>query len=86
MEIKVFTLPTCPTCPFAKKIAAQTAQKFNVGYREIDLNSREGQREGRKYQIMSTPSIVIDDEVLARGKLISAKELENEVKKRLPSG
>ena len=83
MEIKVFTLPTCPSCPFAKKIAVQITQKYHVGYREIDLSTSEGQQEGRKYQIMSTPSIVVDDEVIVRGKLLSLETLENEVKKRL---
>lgn len=84
MEIKVFTLPTCPTCPFAKRIAAQVAQKYSVGYREIDLSTREGQREGSRYQIMSTPSIAIDDDVVSRGKLLTVEALENEVSKRLP--
>ncbi len=83
MELKVFTLETCPNCPAAKKIAQETAEKFNIKYTEIDIGTPDGQIEGLMYQIMSTPSIAIDDEVIARGKLILKEELEDEIKKRL---
>jgi len=32
---------------------------------------------------MSTPSIALDEDVIARGEVLSELELENEVKKRL---
>lgn len=83
MELKVFTMKTCPNCPAAKQLAKEVASKYNVGYREIDISTPDGEIEGLMYQIMSTPSIAIDDDVIARGKLISQEELENEVRKRL---
>jgi len=81
VELKIFTLPTCPKCPRAKAIAKEVAEKFNIKYREIDLSTHEGLREGLMYQIMGTPSIVVDDEVVARGRIASKEELEAVIKK-----
>ena len=83
MELKVFTLPTCKNCPAAKKISQEIAQKYGLKYAEVDISTPDGQLDGLMYQIMSTPSIAIDDEVITRGKLLSQEELETEVRKRL---
>jgi len=83
MELKVFTLPSCPNCPAKKKIAEEVDEEFGISYEEIDIGTSDGEIEGLMYQIMSTPSIAIDDEVIARGRLVPREELENEVKKRL---
>jgi glutaredoxin len=83
LEIKVFTMKTCPNCPAAKQLAKEVSDKFNVTYKEVDISTPDGEIEGLMYQIMSTPSLAIDDDVIARGKLITREELENEVRKRL---
>ena len=83
LVIKVFILKNCPKCPQAKKIAQKIAEKFNIEFVEVDLETPSGQIEGLMHQIMSTPSIAIDEDVVARGKLISEPELEKEVQKRL---
>jgi len=83
LELKIFTLKTCPNCPQAKKIANEVAEELNLKFTEIDMETPEGQIEGLMYQIMSTPSIAIDNDIVARGKLISKKELMDEVRKRL---
>jgi glutaredoxin len=83
MELKVFTLPTCPTCPLAKTVASEVAQKFGIAFKEVNLATEEGLSEGLAYDIMSTPSIIIDKEVIVRGRLISKERLEEEVSKRL---
>ena len=83
MELKVFTLKTCPNCSQAKKIVREVAEEFNVGFTEIDMETSEGQIEGLMYEVMSTPSIAVDNDVVSRGSLISKKELIEEVKKRL---
>ena len=83
MDLKVFTLPKCVNCPAAKKISQDIAQKFGLNYREVDISTPEGQLDGLMHQIMSTPSIAIDNEIIARGKLLSKEELEAEVRKRL---
>lgn len=83
VELKVFTLPNCPNCPAAKKIVEEVARKHGVAYREIDIGTPDGQLEGLMYQVTSTPSIAIDDEVIARGKVISIDELEEALKRKL---
>jgi len=82
MELKVFTLPTCKNCPAAKNISQEIAKKYGLKYTEVDISTSEGQIDGLMYQIMSTPSIAIDDEVITRGKLLSREKLETEVRKR----
>ncbi len=83
LTIKVFTLKTCPNCPRAKKIAREIAEKLNVKFMEIDVGTPEGQIEGLMYQIMSTPSIAIGDEVVARGEVLRKEELEKKVGEKL---
>jgi len=83
LTIKVFTLKTCPNCPIAKKIGREVAEKFNVGFMEIDVGTPEGQIEGLMYQVMSTPGIAINDEVVARGAVLTREELEKKVREKL---
>ena len=83
MELKVFTLPSCKDCPAAKTISKEMAGKYGLKYAEVDISTQDGQLEGLMHQIMSTPSIAIDEEVVARGKLPSREELEAEIRKRL---
>jgi glutaredoxin len=83
MNLKVFTLPTCPSCPVAKVIASEVAQKFDIAFEEVNMATEEGLNEGLAYDIKSTPTILIDEEVIVRGRLISKERLEEEVKKRL---
>ncbi len=83
MELKVFTLPTCSSCPAVKTVVAEVAQKLGVDYREIDMATGEGAAEGLKYQIMGTPSIAIDDDVIVRGRFVSKERLEVEIRKRM---
>lgn len=83
MKLKVFTLPACTNCPAAKKISQEIAQKYGLEYAEVDISTPSGQLDGLMFQIMSTPSIAIDNEVITRGKLLSREKLETEVRKRL---
>jgi len=85
MELKVFTLPSCPTCPVAKTIAAEVAKELGILYREIDMATQDGLKEGLSLNIVGTPSIVINSEVVVRGRLISKEKLKEEVEKRLGS-
>ena len=83
MELKVFTLPTCGVCPAAKIIAKEVAEKFGISFREVNMATEEGFKEGLALEIVGTPSIVLDDEVIVRGRLISKEKLEEEVAKRI---
>jgi glutaredoxin len=83
MELKVFTLPSCPSCSMAKTIASEVADEFGLLCREVSLATKEGLNEGSIYDIMSTPSIVLDDDVIVRGRLISKDKLKAEIELRL---
>ena len=83
LTVKVFTLKNCPRCPYAKRISQKVAERLGVEYVEVDLETPEGQIEGLMNQVMSTPSIALDEDVIARGRVLSELELEKEVKKRL---
>jgi len=86
MELKVFTLPTCPTCPLAKTIASEVASELGILYREINMATQEGLREGLGHNVFGTPSFAIDDEVIARGIVLSKDKLKQEVKRKLGQG
>jgi glutaredoxin len=60
MIMKVFTQPSCPRCPAAKKIVAQVENKFNV--EQYDIKTDDGLAEALSYDLMATPSIVILDD------------------------
>jgi glutaredoxin len=83
VELKVFTLPSCSSCPLAKAIASEVARKFNIAYKEVNLATVEGLSEGKAHDILSAPSISVDDEVIIRGGLVSRQRLEEEVRKRI---
>lgn len=83
LVIKIFTLKNCPKCPQAKRIAQKVAEKLDIKYVEYDMETPDGQIEGLMHQVMSTPSIAIGDDVIARGKVVSELDLEDEVRKRL---
>jgi glutaredoxin len=83
VELKVFTLPSCSSCPLAKTIASEVAEEFNIRYKEVNLATAEGMKEGKAHDILSAPSIAVDDEVIIRGGLVSKQRLEEEVKKRI---
>ncbi len=83
MELKVFTLPSCPSCSIAKNIAFEVAQEVGVAYREVDMATKEGKDESLTHSILGAPSIVMGDQVITRGKLISKEKLLEETKKQL---
>ncbi len=58
--VKMFTQPSCPRCPAAKKVIAQIEHKVRV--EEFDVKTPDGLAEALEYGIMATPSVVILDE------------------------
>ena len=83
MEIKVFVMPKCPKCPLAKAIARRVAEKYGLEYVEVDLSTPDGEIEGLMYNVVSTPSIAIGDDVIVRGDVLPEEVLEQEVLRRL---
>lgn len=83
MELKVFTMPACPVCPLAKTIASEVAHELGITYREVNMASKQGMDEGLAFNVMSAPSIALDNDVIVRGSVLPKDKLSEEVKKRL---
>lgn len=82
IEIKVFgTTPPCFKCKEMEKRAHKVAEKFpgQISVAKFDAMSDEG----TKYGIMITPTTVVNEKIVAIGKLMQEGELEKLLKKEL---
>jgi len=77
--LRIFTTTNCPRCPAAKQIAKNVAEKHNLDLEEINLD--DDPIKGLQFQVISTPSIAIDDETIFFGEVPSEQELQDEIKK-----
>jgi len=78
-KIIVFVKKDCPKCPLAKQIAKEVAEELGLEYKEIDIE--EDMITALMYNVISTPSIALDEEVLFRGEVPDKKELVRMVKR-----
>jgi glutaredoxin len=60
-SVKIFTKARCPKCPAAKEILMEL-KKEGVPVYHYDLDTIDGLAEASFYGILSTPSILIEDE------------------------
>ena len=82
VSIKVFgTTPPCVKCKELTRRAHNVAAKYEnqVRVTKYDALSDEGDR----YGILLTPSLVINDKLVATGKVIPEEEIEGYVKQEL---
>ncbi len=85
-RIKIFTKAKCPKCPAVKEIG-KTLKKEGLPVLSYDLDTIDGLAEASFHSILSTPSLVIEDEeerevVSWRGEVPTLQE----VKYHLPRG
>jgi len=59
--IKIFTKAKCPKCPAAKEMGTEL-KKEGMPVLHYDLDTMDGLAEASFYSILSTPSIIIEDE------------------------
>ena len=59
--IKIFTKARCPKCPAVKEIGREL-KKEGVPVFSFDLDTIDGLAEASFYSILSTPSLIIEDE------------------------
>ena len=82
LQIKVFgTTPPCASCKRAEVQARQAAEQFPGQVEVIKLDAMGPEADA--YGIMSTPLVVVGDEVVGRGKVIPAKRLADVVRQKL---
>jgi len=60
-SLKIFTKARCPKCPAVKEMGMEL-RKEGVPVFSYDLDTIEGLAEASFYSILSTPSIIIEDE------------------------
>jgi thiol-disulfide isomerase/thioredoxin len=70
IEVIVLTAPGCTTCDQAKavvqKFVEQAAREYpGLSYRSVDVVASP--EIGARYGVLSTPAIVINDELVYRG-------------------
>ena len=63
----------CPNCVKLAKETTLAAENLGV---EIELVKVEDYTEIAKYNVMSTPALVVDEEVKSSGKVLKAAEIE----------
>ncbi len=78
MDIKVLG-PGCAKCEAAKKVISEVAQELGV---EVRVEAVRDLVKITEYDVMSTPGIVIDGEVVSSGKVPSRGEVRAWVKER----
>jgi len=82
IKVKVFgSTPPCAKCKEAEKRAIKVAEKYPGKVEVAKFGALS--EEGDKYGVILTPTVVINDTVVAAGKVISEDELEKIKKKEL---
>lgn len=82
LQIKIFgTTPPCANCKRAEKQAQDAAAQFpgQVEVVKLDVMSDEAQR----YGLVTTPLIVVGEELVGRGKVVPAAKLIPIIQKHL---
>jgi hypothetical protein len=60
-SLKIFTKAKCPKCPAVREMGIEL-KKEGVPVYSYDLDTIEGLAEASFYSVLSTPSIIIEDE------------------------
>jgi hypothetical protein len=82
IEIKVFgTTPPCATCKRAEAQARKAAEQFpgQVNVTKLDALGPEAEA----YGMMTTPLVVVGDEVVGAGKVVPSAKLVPVIEKKL---
>ncbi len=62
IHLRVFTHPTCTTCPMAIRLASQIAeQEPDVDLRIVSLGSPKGRAIAKEMQVLSVPTVFVED-------------------------
>jgi glutaredoxin len=83
-SIKIFTKAECPKCPAAKEIGSiLQLEGLQVNY--YDLETPDGLAEAAFYSVLSTPTIIIEDQderILAgwRGSIPTLQEIQGVIR------
>jgi hypothetical protein len=79
-SVKIFIKSKCPRCPAVKEIGVEL-EKEGIPVFQYDLDTIDGLAEATYHSILSTPSILIEDEedqelISWRGVIPSLREIK----------
>jgi disulfide oxidoreductase YuzD len=82
LQIKVFgATPPCANCTRAEAQAKKAAEKYPGQVEVVKLDALGP--EAQAYEVMTTPLVVVGDEVVGRGKVVPAEKLIPIIEKKL---
>ena len=82
IKVLVFgATPPCAKCKEVEKRANRVASKYPGQVEVIKLGAIS--EEGSKYNVLFTPTVVINDKVVVAGGVISESELESAIKQEM---
>lgn len=80
IELIEMTVPGCIECKKFKEWWDSNLQNFkNINFKEIDATTPEGQEMVLKYQILSSPGIVVNGELFSSGG-VNTEKLKEKLK------
>jgi len=82
LQIKVFgTTPPCANCKRAEAQAKKAAEQFPGQVEVLKLDALGPEAE--QYGLMTTPLVVVGEEVVGKGKVVPSNEITAIIKKKL---
>jgi len=82
--MKLFVSKNCPSCPAAKENMKTLSKEIGFEYDMFDISTDDGQIEALDNMVMSTPTLVLDDEEqIDKDVLTKSSELKKVLKEKL---
>lgn len=63
VKVQLVYTKNCPYCPAAKEVFRELKKQYKFDYEEIDAVTSVGQKLVEKHNIMSVPTVIINDAV-----------------------
>ncbi|MEC4669057.1 MAG: glutaredoxin [Nitrospirota bacterium] len=59
-NVTLLVSPTCSACPSAKRLFKELRVKYSFSYREVDINSPDGQELAERHAVRAVPATIIN--------------------------
>lgn len=58
--VVLLTASWCPRCPAARRLWESLRDRYGFPYRELDIDTREGQEAATRWAIRSVPAAILE--------------------------